>query len=97
MPDTDTIPAEELLRMTSEVAAAYVSNNNLPSGKALTISGTIVNTASIASERGLAGVRGRKAACGERTGQQHRIPDLACHRQGLFGPGRAVRADHPGV
>ena len=31
MPDTDTIPAEELLRMTSEVAAAYVSNNNLPS------------------------------------------------------------------
>ena len=33
MPDTDTIPAEELLRMTSEVAAAYVSNNNLPSGQ----------------------------------------------------------------
>jgi predicted transcriptional regulator len=31
MPDTDTMPAEELLRMTSEVAAAYVSNNNLPS------------------------------------------------------------------
>ena len=33
MPDTDTIPAEELLRMTSEVAAAYVSNNNLPSAQ----------------------------------------------------------------
>jgi predicted transcriptional regulator len=33
MPDTDTMPAEELLRMTSEVAAAYVSNNNLPSGQ----------------------------------------------------------------
>ena len=33
MPDTDTIPAEELLRMTSEVAAAYISNNNLPSGQ----------------------------------------------------------------
>ena len=33
MPDTETIPAEELLRMTSEVAAAYVSNNNLPSGQ----------------------------------------------------------------
>ena len=31
MPDTETIPAEELLRMTTEVAAAYVSNNNLPS------------------------------------------------------------------
>ena len=33
MPDTDTMPAEELLRMTSEVAAAYVSNNNLPSAQ----------------------------------------------------------------
>jgi len=33
MPDPDTIPAEELLRMTSEVAAAYVSNNNLPSAQ----------------------------------------------------------------
>ena len=33
MPDTDTIPAEELLRMTTEVAAAYVSNNNLPSSQ----------------------------------------------------------------
>src|SRR5438552_17714947 len=33
MPDPDTMPAEELLRMTSEVAAAYVSNNNLPSAQ----------------------------------------------------------------
>jgi len=33
MPDTDTIPAEDLLRMTTEVAAAYVSNNNLPSSQ----------------------------------------------------------------
>ena len=33
MPDTDTIPAEELLRMTTEVAAAYVGNNNLPSSQ----------------------------------------------------------------
>ena len=33
MSDTETIPAEELLRMTTEVAAAYVSNNNLPSAQ----------------------------------------------------------------
>jgi predicted transcriptional regulator len=33
MPDTDMIPAEELLRMTTEMAAAYVRNNNLPSSQ----------------------------------------------------------------
>ena len=31
MPDTDMITAEELLRMTTDVAAAYFSNNSLPS------------------------------------------------------------------
>ena len=31
MPDTDMISAEELLRMTTDVAAAYFSNNSLPS------------------------------------------------------------------
>ena len=31
MPDTEMISPEELLRMTSEVAAAYFSNNTLPS------------------------------------------------------------------
>jgi len=33
MQDTNTVSAEELLRMTTEVAAAYVSNNNLPSAQ----------------------------------------------------------------
>src|SRR5215471_11018854 len=33
MSDKEPIPAEELLRMTTDVAAAYVSNNNLPSGQ----------------------------------------------------------------
>jgi len=31
MPDTELISPEELLRMTTEVAAAYFSNNTLPS------------------------------------------------------------------
>ena len=31
MSDTDMISHEELLRMTTEVAAAYFSNNTLPS------------------------------------------------------------------
>jgi predicted transcriptional regulator len=31
MPDTEMISHEELLRMTTEVAAAYFSNNSLPS------------------------------------------------------------------
>ena len=31
MPDTEVISPEELLRMTTEVAAAYFSNNTLPS------------------------------------------------------------------
>ncbi len=31
MPDTEMISPEELLRMTTEVAAAYFSNNSLPS------------------------------------------------------------------
>ena len=33
MSETDTIPAEELLRMTTEVAAAYVGNNSLPAAQ----------------------------------------------------------------
>jgi predicted transcriptional regulator len=33
MPEADKISAEELLRMTSEVAAAYVSNHSLPASQ----------------------------------------------------------------
>ena len=54
MPDTDTMPAEELLRMTSEVAAAYVSNNNLPSAQLPDVIRTI--------HESLAGLSGAKVA-----------------------------------
>ncbi len=33
MQESDKISAEELLRMTTEVAAAYVSNNAVPAGQ----------------------------------------------------------------
>jgi len=54
MPDTDTIPAEELLRMTTEVASAYVSNNNLPSSQLPDVIRTI--------HESLAGLSGAQAA-----------------------------------
>jgi predicted transcriptional regulator len=41
MSDTETVPAEQLLRMTTEVVAAYLSSNTLPSSQIAEVIKTI--------------------------------------------------------
>ena len=52
MQETATISAEELLRMTTEVAAAYVSNNNLPSSQLPEVIKTIHDTLTVLNVAG---------------------------------------------
>ena len=68
MPEADKISHEELLRMTSEVAAAYVSNNSLAAAQLPEVIRTI--HASLAGLQGGAGA-GRTAHAG-RAGQEVR-------------------------
>ena len=51
MPDSDKVSAEELLRMTTDIAAAYVSNNAIASPQLPEVIKTIHNSLLALQER----------------------------------------------